>query len=241
MKTLFPILFLSALMLGCQQAYSPADEAEIEAPALNVLAPAELADGWQLLFDGRSMEHWRGYEQDSMPPGWQIIDGAMANVEPAHGGDIVTLEKYADFELEMEWMVPTDGNSGIMFHVTEDHGAPWATGPEMQVADDSSLDGESNKNSAGSNYDVHAPAQFVTRPAGTWNHVRLVVDGPRVEHWMNGVKIVEYELWSEEWKEAVARSKWANYPDYGLRETGHIALQGDHTAVSYRNIKIRRL
>jgi len=195
---------------------------------------------WITLFDGTSLDAWRGYKQETMPTGWQIEDSAMVMREPGHGGDIVTRDEFDSFELELDWKVPEGGNSGIMFRVSEDHDYPWETGPEMQVLDNAiHPDGAHLKNTAGSNYDVDAPTEDVTRPSGEWNHVRLVADGPHVEHWLNGVKIVEYELWTDDWNERVAGSKWANHPDYGLNETGHIALQGDHTAVSYRNIRIR--
>jgi 3-keto-disaccharide hydrolase len=200
------------------------------------------ADGWITLFDGSSMDAWRGYRQDALPEGWVIEDSAMVMTAPAPGGDIVTREEFDNFELELDYRVPEGGNSGIMFHVTEDHDNPWETGPEMQVLDNAEHpDGAHLKNTAGSNYDVHAPSEDVTNPSGEWNHVRLVVNGPHVEHWLNGVKIVEYDMWTDEWRELVADSKWASHPDYGMRKTGLIDLQGDHTSVSYRNVRIRRL
>ncbi len=206
-------------------------------------SPASLDDeGWILLFDGSSFDHWRGYRAEEMPEGWLIQDGAMLISEPGHGGDLVTRDRFQNFEFELEWKVPDGGNSGIMFHVTEDYGSPWATGPEMQILDNDAFEGGAlEKNSAGSNYDLHAPSVDTSKPAGEWNTIRLVVNGPSVEHWMNGTKIVQYELWSYEWRELVDGSKWVNHEDYGMRSEGHIALQGDHSPVAFRNIRLRRL
>ena len=223
-------------MLACGDSDSDYAAGETATP---VSDDAEAIGDWMTLFDGSSFEHWRGYNQETMPEGWEIVDGAMFMASPSHDGDLVTKEQFANFELRFEWMVPEGGNSGVMFRVTEDHGSPWATGPEYQVLDDAHhTDGQNNKNSAGSNYDVHAPSEQVVKAAGEWNTGRLLVDGAHVEHWLNGVKIVEYELWSDQWKADVAASKWVNHPDYGMRKSGHIALQGDHTGVSYRNVEI---
>jgi hypothetical protein len=198
---------------------------------------------WTSLFDGESFEHWRGYAQEGMPVGWKIDDGAMFASTPGHGMDIVSRETYTSFELELEWRVNEGGNSGIMWHVDESVGDyPWMTGPECQILDDAAHNsGVIGKNSAGSNYDVHAPSMGVARGAGQWNAVRIVVDGNHVEHWLNGSKVVEYEKGSADWKQRVAASKWANMATYGQTTSGHIAFQGDHGAVWFRNLRIRTL
>lgn len=199
---------------------------------------------WITLFDGTSMDAWRGYQQEAMPAGWMMDStGAMVAHDPGAGNDLVTRETFANFELEFEWMVPAEGNSGVMFRVTEDNDYPWMSGPEYQVLDDMHFsDGEPNKNSAGSNYDVHVPSVRANKAAGEWNTARLVVDGNHVEHWLNGQKVVEYELQSEQWIADRDASKWAQWAEtYGTAEDGHIALQGDHTSVAYRNIRVRRL
>ncbi len=232
-------VILSFAMLACADSDGEYSANET-APAVN--DEAETSGDWMTLFDGSSFEHWRGYQQESMPDGWKIVDSAMFMEEPSRDGDIVTKEQFANFELRFEWMVPEGGNSGVMFRVSEDYDNPWATGPEYQVLDDAyHTDGKDTKHSAGSNYDVYAPSEPVAKPAGEWNTGRLLVDGAHVEHWLNGVKIVEYELWSDQWKADVAASKWVDHSEYGMLETGHIALQGDHTGVSYRNIEIRIL
>lgn len=207
-------------------------------PAQNALTDAERAAGWRLLFDGATTKGWRGYKQTAMPAGWRVIEGAL--VRDTGGGDIVTEEEFTDFELELDWKLAEGGNSGLFFHVTEDHGYPWETGPEMQILDnDRHGDGKNPMTSAGSNYALHAPPSDVTRPIGLWNRARLVVKGSHVEHWLNGKKLLEYELWTDEWKALVAASKFASMPAYGLAKKGRIALQdhGDH--VEFRNVKVR--
>ncbi|HEX6884263.1 MAG TPA: DUF1080 domain-containing protein [Planctomycetota bacterium] len=196
--------------------------------------------GWRSLFDGRTTAGWRGYRRADVPAGWQVVDGALTRVGEA--GDLVTAEPYTDFELELEWKVAPGGNSGVMFRVTEDHDYPWETGPEFQILDDAAhKDGLDPRTSAGANYAMHAPSAEAARPAGEWNQARLVVRGAHVEHWLNGQKIVAYELWSPDWEARVQACKWKERPDYGRRRSGHIALQDHGDAVAYRNLRIRVL
>ena len=206
----------------------------------NTLTAAERAAGWQLLFDGKSTSGWRGFRQETTPAGWQVAEGLLTRA--ASGGDIITIEQFADFELKLEWKVAEGGNSGIMFRVTEDQRRTWHSGPEMQVLDDARHpDGRVPETTAGSNYGLHAPKPGAVRPAGSWNEARLLVQGTHVEHWLNGVKVVEYELQSDEWEELVSQTKFDTIPAYGRQPTGHIALQDHGDWVAYRNIKIRRL
>ncbi len=208
--------------------------------AANTLGESERASGMHLLFDGKTTAGWRGYKQKDCPAGWQVVDGALTLVAPA--GDIVTVDEYEDFLLEFEWRVDPGANSGVMFHVTEDHDAPWETGPEFQILDDQAhQDGLDPSTSAGANYAMHAPLADVTRPAGEWNQARILVCGAHVEHWLNGQKVVEYELGSDDWELRVAQCKWKDRPDYGRRPSGRIALQDHGDPVAFRNLKIQRL
>jgi hypothetical protein len=196
--------------------------------------------GWRPLFDGRTTAGWRGFRRDTVPGGWQVVDGALTRVGP--GGDIITTDQFANFELELEWNVAPGGNSGIMFRVTEDSDATYKSGPEMQVLDDAAhRDGQSRLTAAGANYGLDAAPAGVVKAAGEWNAVRLVVNGAHVEHWLNGVKVVEYELWSPAWEAKVAATKFAQWPGYGRARRGHIALQDHGDRVAYRNIRIRVL
>ena len=205
----------------------------------NTLTAAERAAGWRLLFDGRTTAGWTGFRRDSVT-GWRVEDDALVRVGP--GGDIVTTEQFANFELALEWNVAPGGNSGIFFRVTDNAAGVYETGPEMQVLDDSGhADGKSRLTAAGSNFGLHAAPAGVVQRAGEWNRVRLVVNGSHVEHWLNGTKVVEYELWSPEWKALVQSSKFRQWQGYGRALTGRIALQDHGDRVAYRDIKIRVL
>ncbi len=205
---------------------------------MNARAPAPAE--WRALFDGSTTAGWRGYRMDSMPAGWQVVDGALTRV--AAGGDIVTVEQFANFELELEWKLAPGGNSGIFFRVTETAEETYHTGPEMQVLDDAAhRDGLSRLTAAGANYGLDPAPPGVVRPAGEWNAVRIVVRGAHVEHWLNGVQVVRYELWTPAWEAKVARTKFAEWPQYGRARRGHIGLQDHGDWVAYRNIRIRVL
>lgn len=237
MKGLFTAA--AALVLG-GVAVARSAEAQSMQTQHNTLTAEERAEGWQLLFDGTTTTGWRGFRKETMPEGWKVLDGAITRV--GRGGDIITVDQFADFELALEWKVAPSGNSGIMFRVTEDQNQTYFSGPEMQVLDDAGhADGASRLTAAGSNYALHPAPEGVVKPADQWNAARLVVQGAHVEHWLNGVKVVEYELWSPEWEELVKNSKFVEWPAYGRAKRGHIALQDHGDRVAYRNIKIRVL
>jgi hypothetical protein len=201
---------------------------------------ATVTDGWRTLFDGRSLDAWRGYRRDRVPEGWQVVDGAITRV--AASGDLITREMFADFELTLEWLVAPGGNSGIMYRVTEEAAESYQTGPEMQVLDDARHpDGRSRLTAAGAVYGLYPAPAGVVRPAGEWNAVRIVVRGTRVEHWLNGVPVAAYELAGPEWEARVAASKFRGWPRYGRAPAGHIALQDHGDRVAYRDIRIRTL
>lgn len=208
---------------------------------VNQATAGEQEAGWRLL-SGDNLEAWRGYRRQDVPAGWSVADGIIAFTPGGEGGSIITRDRFADFELVFEWRVEAGGNSGVFYKVTEAERAPYWTGPEYQVLDNSGHpDGQQPETSAGANYGLHAPVEDVTRPVGDWNEARIVVRGPRVEHWMNGVKIVGYELWTDEWAVLVAETKFAEWPGYGMAAEGHIGLQDHGDPVWYRNVRIRRL
>ena len=186
------------------------------------------------------MAGWRGFRSDSVPGGWAAVDGALTRV--GGGGDIITTEQFDNFELALEWLIAPGGNSGVFFRVSEDAAETYHTGPEMQVLDDvEHPDGRSRLTAAGSNFALDSAPAGVVKPAGEWNAARLVVNGAHVEHWLNGVKVVEYELWTPQWEAKVAASKFAQWPGYGRARRGHIALQDHGDCVAFRNIRIRPL
>ena len=230
---------------------SPAMKNEAAASdSVNTLTASEREDGWMLLFDGQSMEKWRGYQMDAMPDDWTVeeVDGRgtmhFTAAEDEEADDIVTRETFGDFDLRLEWKISEGGNSGIMYHVRETDEYPWQTGPEMQVLDDDRHpDAEDPTHRAGALYDMIAPdtTKKQLRPVGEWNEVRLVVDDGRAEHWLNGEKIVEYPAEGEDWMEMIANSKFADMPNFGTFSSGHIVLQDHSDKVWYRDVKIRRL
>lgn len=242
-------LALSLALAGLTSCGSSTDGADLSdgghdaasaQEADNTLSAEERAEGWRLLFDGRTTEEWRGYQLDEVPEGWAVEDGTLARVGP--GGDLITVEQFSDFELSLEWKVEAGGNSGLFFRATEEAPMIYFSAPEVQILDDDGhADGRSPLTSAGSNYALHPAPEGVARPAGEWNHFRILVDGARVEQWMNGVHVVTYELWSPEWEALVAESKFAEWPEYGRAERGHIGVQDHGDPVWFRNIKIREL
>ncbi len=210
------------------------------AAPLNTLTPEERAAGWRLLFDGKTTAGWRGWKMDSMPSGWQVVDGTLKRVKPA--ADIITKEKFRNFELSLEWNIAKNGNSGVFYRASEDDNAIYWSAPEMQVLDDvGHPDGQSRLTAAGADYGLYPSPAGVVKGPGQWNQVRLVVNGNHVEHWLNSVKVVEYELGSPDWEAKVKASKFASHAHYGRNAEGYIGLQEHEYPVAFRNIKIRVL
>jgi hypothetical protein len=197
------------------------------------------AAGWRTLFDGSTTKGWRGFRQQTMPDGWKAVDGALTRVGKA--GDIITVDQFENFELALEWKVASGANSGIFYRVTEEDDVMWKTAPELQIIDSAHREPLKAVQTSGANYDLHAPVRDVSRPAGSWNETRILVNGGHVEHWLNGTKVVEYELWSEEWEQRVRASKFNEHPRYGRARKGHIGLQDHGDSVAFRNIRIREL
>jgi hypothetical protein len=207
---------------------------------VNTLTDQEKAAGWRLLFDGKTLDGWRAYNADTMPGGWQVVDGILTRVSRA--ADIITKDKFGDFELVLDWKVGTGGNSGIFYRAVE--GLEWIYhgAPEYQLLDDPNhRDGRNELTSAGANYGLYAPPRGVVRPAGEWNTARIVARGAHVEHWLNGQKVVEYQQGSDEWARLVAAAKFAAWPAYGKAMRGHIGLQEHGGRIEFRNIKILEL
>jgi len=203
----------------------------------------ERAQGWTTLFDGSSLEAFRGYRMTNFPErGWKI-EGNTLRALPGGGADLITREQYDDFELEYEWKVSPGGNSGVFYNVAETDGPAWHTGPEIQVLDDSGHpDGRNPKTSAGSLYALFAPNELKkTHPIGEFNQSRVRIKGNHVEHWLNGAKILEYELGSQQLVEAIRNSKFRDMPRFMKEEKGHIAFQHHGQEVWFRNIRVKKL
>jgi hypothetical protein len=209
----------------------------------NTLTAKEKAAGWRLLFNGTSFDGWRGYRQTGPPAsGWEIKDGLLKTVPKVKGSELITAQKFKDFELSWEWRVAPGGNNGIKYFVTEDR--PGAPGHEYQMIDDAAnADAKlGEKHATAAFYDVLPPSQDKPlKPGGEWNLSRILVQGNHVEHWLNGKKVLEYELGSEPVKAGLEQSKFKKYPDFGTKIEGPIMLTYHNDECWYRNIKIREL
>ena len=227
-------------LLACSvAAVSFASEGWAQA-APNSLTAEEKAAGWKLLFDGKTTAGWRAYGADTMPTGWQVVDGSLTRVSRA--ADIITRDQYGDFELTLDWKLQPGGNSGLFYRAVE--GLEWIYhgAPEYALLDDARHnDGKNPLTSAGSVHSVYAPPRGVVKPAGEWNTSRVVAKGTHIEHWLNGQKVVEYEQGSADWAARVAKSKFAAWPMYGKAMKGYIGLQEHGGRAEFRNIKIREL
>jgi len=215
------------------------------------LTVEQRAAGWNSLFDGSGTSAWRGYRQQSLPAGWhiarQLTDklGVMDVVLTKIGSveDIITRDQFGDFELALDWKLSPGGNSGVFYRGTEEYDAIYWSAPEYQLLDDAGHpDGKSRLTAAGSAFGLYPSPAGIVKPADEWNSTLIVVQGGRVQHWMNGQKLLEYELWSPDWEARIKASKFAAYPNYGRARRGHIGIQGDHPGtLSIRNVRVREI
>ncbi len=208
----------------------------------NALTAAEKSAGWTLLFDGKTLDGWRGYKTEAIGAGWKAQNGEMT-LTAAKSGDIMTKAEFADFELSFEWKSSAGGNSGVIYRVGLGQSASHRTGPEYQILDNvAAKDNKLDNHLAGSLYDLGqgAPRDAV-KAVGEWNQSRLVVKGWKVEHWLNGKKVAGADLASPEGKALIAGSKFKAVGTFATLAKGHIAFQDHGDVVSYRAIKIREL
>jgi hypothetical protein len=205
----------------------------------SVAQPQPATSEWKVLFDGKSLDAWRGYKSETMPPGWKIENGTLAKDAPV--GDIMTKDQFGDFELVLDWKIGEAGNSGIFYRGTQEYDRVYWSAPEYQLLDDGkATDNKTRLTCAGAAYAIYPSPPGHLKPVGEWNATRIVVNGAHVEHWLNGVKLLEYELGSADWEARVKASKFKDYPNFGRAKRGHIAVQGDHAgALAFRNIRIR--
>lgn len=212
-------------------------------------------DGWEVLFDGTSTDNFRGYNSETFPEnGWEIAEDGSLHLKGSgkgeaggRGGDIITKEKYQNFELSLEWKISEGGNSGIFYLAQEEEGEPiYKSSPEMQILDnerhpDARL-GENGNRQAGALYDLIPAVPQNAKPAGEWNQVKILVYKGTVVHTMNGENVVEYHLWTDDWKDMVSKSKFKDWPNFvNTAEEGYIGLQDHGDDVWFRNIKIKKL
>jgi hypothetical protein len=232
-RSLRSIVFSFSLVLAMAGIGSAAD-----------LKSVQSSGGWKSLFNGKDFTGWHNFKQSGVKPGWQVQDGVLKCVDPHNAGDIVTDQAFDWFELELDYNISEGGNSGIMYHVTDAGPHAWATGPEFQLEDNAKA---KDPQRCGWLYALYQPENDsktgkpidATRPAGQWNHVRLLISPKKCEHEINGVLYFTYVLNSPDFKERVAKSKFGKMPFFAKFDKGSIALQGDHGQVSFRNIRIR--
>ena len=202
---------------------------------------AQPAGPWQPLFEDHAAPAWRGWLEEGLPKGWHVAGGVLS--KEGSVDDLVTVREYASFELEWQWKIGTAGNSGVLYRGTRAYDHIYWSAPEYQLLDDANApDGKNRLTSAAADYALYAAPAGIVHAAGRWNRSRIVVDGNHVEHWLNGRKVVSYELGSEDWLAHVAASKFKEYPGYGKAASGLIAIQGDHAgSLSLRGVRIREL
>ncbi len=227
------LAFLSTLLLSTATLFA-------ENP--NELTDAQKAEGWKLLFDGKSLSGWRGYKSESVSPQWQVIDGAIT-LTAGKAGDVMTVEEFDNFELTFEWRISAGGNSGVIYRVGLGEAASYKTGPEYQILDNKDAkDNKLDNHLAGSLYDIGSGvARDAAKPAEEWNSSKIIVKDWKVEHWLNNRKLVELDLASQDGRSALAQSKFKDWPKFASLMKGHIAFQDHGDVVSYRSIKIRTL
>lgn len=242
-----------ALALGCWSSFltpclaQQPDPQTPSEPYLNELSPAEIATGWELLFDGKSLDQWRGYRSDTLNDGWVVKDGAFSLANPG-AGDLVTRQSFDWFELLVDYRISPGGNSGVMFHVGDDQPQPYRTGPEVQILDNQGAD-ESQK--SGWLYDLYKPGKArgrgnksitdAFRGPDQWNQLYIRVSPLSCEVCLNGVKYYEFQIGNDDWNRRVAASKFADFANFGKLGRGSICLQDHGNPVAFRNLKIRRL
>lgn len=241
-----------ALPAVAQQAAAPKGKKKTaRAAAPNTLTAAEKAAGWQLLFDGKTLDGWRGLGLDAVPVAFVVEDGVIhKKTGVKNEADLITKKTYGNFELAFDWKISVAGNNGIKYNVSEelsqgkDKKGHASLGFEYQVLDDEkAADRLLPIHQCGSLYELIAPdnSKKALKPVGEWNSSKIVFNGNLIEHWLNGQKIVEAELGSPVMNEAIAKSKWKSIKDFGTRKTACIAITDHGDEAWYRNMKIREL
>jgi len=212
----------------------------------NTLAKSEQDNGWKLLFDGSTTTGWRGYNMDIFPDCWDIEDGCltMNTIGGAESQDIITDKIYKNFALSVDYKIAPEANSGVLFQIKEDpiYEFPYETGPEVQIIDDEGWPGQLEEwQKSGANYAMYTASEKAYKPVGEWNNLVIIVNDNKVTQILNGIVVVEYVKYSDEWNVLRNSGKWANFPDYGKYDEGHISLQNHGSKVWFRNIKLKEL
>lgn len=214
-----------------------------QAQELNTLTKKEQRQGWKLLFDGKTLNGWRNYNKADIKPQWVVEDGCI-KLTGKGGGDIITSEEFENYELNLDWKISKNGNSGIIFNVLEDPKipTPWMSGPEMQVLDNEGHpDAKIEKHRAGDLYDLIKSSSEPVKPFGEWNSIRLISNKGLLTFYLNGTKVVETRTDDQAWLDTIAKSKFKAMPHFGRYQKGHLCIQDHGDVVWYKNIKIKSL
>ncbi|WP_242696218.1 3-keto-disaccharide hydrolase [Longitalea luteola] len=231
------LFFATILSSAFSGAFQPEQEKD------NVLTAAEKRAGWVLLFNGQNTDGWRGYGNKPFDS-WEVTNGQLycKAKDVTQRADLMTIDQYDNFELSVDWKVDKGANSGIIYRVQETSGPSHVTGPEYQLIDD---EGYPHKLEAwqksGADYAMYPPLEIAAKPAGEYNHTTILVNGAHVEHWLNGKKVVEYDLWTPDWQKLKAEGKWSAAKAFGLAKKGHIAFQDHGGGIWFKNVKLRKL
>lgn len=206
----------------------------------NQLSKEEQSAGWQLLFDGKDMSHWRNFKSETLSPKWTIDNGAMLLTKG--GGDILTKKAYRNFDLQIDWKISTKGNSGIFVLADETGSMIYSHAPEIQIIDNEEHpDNKIDSHLAGSIYDLFAAPTTAHKPANNWNSVRIRMQDKHLQVWQNGISTLSIVIGSTTWNTLVANSKFATWSNFAAAEQGHIGLQDHGDKVWFKNIKIKEL
>jgi len=234
-------LTLIATVFVFSTTCSTANSFAQETPTGSPVEAATPDDGFEDLLADGDLSKFRGYKKEEIGAGWSVTDGELV-FSGKNGGDIITKETFDSFDLQLEWAISEGGNSGIMFNVGLGDGAPYLTGPEIQILDDAKHgDGKSGLTAAGAIYALYPPVDKKLNPVGEWNQARIVVQGKTLSSYLNGTKVAECEMGSDDWNEKVAKSKFSKWKKFASLDSGHIALQDHGNPVRFRNIRIKRL
>jgi hypothetical protein len=251
-----PIVIGCILLVGCKKQATTAkdentEEIKKEKVMENVLSEVEKEEGWQLLFDGKSLKGWHKYGTNSIGKAWVISDQSIhldvsdkKEWQAKNGGDIISKDEFSNFHLKLDWKIAKNGNSGIIFYVHEDSTQfkyPWMTGPEMQVLDNNGHpDAKIIKHRAGDLYDLITSKETV-KPANEWNHAEIIARKGTLEFYLNAVKVLETTMWDDNWKQMIAKSKFKEFQGFGTYTTGKLCLQDHGDKVWFKNIKVKEL
>ncbi|MDG1874865.1 MAG: DUF1080 domain-containing protein [Mariniblastus sp.] len=193
------------------------------------------------LLENKDLSRFRGYKQTAVPSGWKM-DGKNVHFDGSGGGDMVTVDEYDNFELQFDWKISAGGNSGVMYRVSLGDNAPYFSGPEYQVLDnDKHADGKNELTSAGALYAMYPPSEKRARKVGIWNTTKIIVNGNKIVHYLNGTRIVEAEIGSDDWNSRLGKSKFNSWEKFAKNISGHIAFQDHGNEVWFRKIRIKRL